>query len=388
MKVVVVGLGYVGLSNALVLAQNCEVVGVDISADCVDLLNRSISPIEDEEFSKFLKNNVLNLRATTDLCNALEDAYYVVVALPTNYDENKNCFDTSAIEDVVQQCLLQVPKACVFIKSTVPVGFIDYLRSKLNSKNIIFSPEFLREGFALNDILHPSRIIVGEHSNRARAFAELLQKGSYSDNVEVLLTGTREAEAIKLFSNSYLAMRVAFFNELDSFALSRQLDSREIINGVSLDTRIGTHYNNPSFGYGGYCLPKDTKQLLADYEIVPQNIISAIVQANTTRKELMAKEILSRKPNTVGVYRLVMKSDSNNFRQAAILEIMKHIKASGVRIVVYEPNLSDHSFLDSPVLQDLKEFINVSDVIIANRMTSELTHEASKVFTRDLFGMD
>ncbi len=388
MKVVVVGLGYVGLANAAVLAQQCEVVGVDILPQVVDLVNRGKSPIKDKEFTDFFNNKILNLTATNDLGQAVTDADYIVLALPTNYDPDKNYFDTSAVEAVAEKCVLQAPKACVVIKSTVWIGFTNYIRAKTNSKNIIFSPEFLREGFAINDILHPDRIIMGENSNRAIAFAELLLNVTNSKNVEILLTGASEAESIKLFSNSYLALRVAFFNELDSFALSRNLNSKEIIKGVSLDNRIGQQYNNPSFGYGGYCLPKDTKQLLAEYEEVPQNIIGALVEANTTRKQFLAEEILSRKPNTVGIYRLVMKSGSDNFRESAIQGIMKYIKACGVRIVVYEPNLSANSFFNSPVLQDLNEFISVSDVIIANRIAPELNNQTSKVFTRDLFGSD
>jgi UDPglucose 6-dehydrogenase len=388
MKIVVVGLGYVGLSNAVLLAQHNEVIGVDISQERVDALNARKSPIIDAELSEYLAEEDLNLSASTDLTASLYGADYVIVSTPTNYDEQTNFFDTSTVETVIAEVIANEPGACIVVKSTIPVGFIEDVRERLDTNAVIFSPEFLREGKALHDNLYPSRIIVGEKSKRAEIFAGLLAAGALKSDVEILFTGSREAEAIKLFSNTYLAMRVAFFNELDSYALAGDMNSREIIDGVSLDPRIGNHYNNPSFGYGGYCLPKDAKQLLANYETVPQNIIRAIVDANSTRKDFLADEIIKQQPKTVGVYRLVMKAGSDNFRYSSIQGIMKRIKAKGIEVVVYEPELTDVEFFNSHVERDLSAFKKTADIILANRMVYELDDVADRVFTRDLFGAD
>ena len=388
MKIVVVGLGYVGLSNAVLLAQHNEVIGVDISQERVDALNARQSPIIDDELSEYLAEKDLNLSASTDLPASVEGADYVIVSTPTNYDEKTNFFDTSSVEAVINEVIEIEPCACIVVKSTIPVGFIEDVRERLNTDAVIFSPEFLREGKALHDNLYPSRIIVGEKSKRAEIFAGLLAAGALKFDVKILFTGSREAEAIKLFSNTYLAMRVAFFNELDSYALAGDMDTREIIDGVSRDPRIGNHYNNPSFGYGGYCLPKDTKQLLANYDNVPQNIIRAIVDANSTRKDFLADQIIKIQPKTVGIYRLVMKAESDNFRQSSIQGIMKRIKAKGIEVVVYEPELTEVEFFNSRVERDFSAFKKTADIILANRMVGELEDVVEKVFTRDLFRAD
>ena len=385
MKIVVVGLGYVGLSNAVLLAQHNEVIGVDISPERVDALNARKSTIIDAELSEYLAERDLNLSASTDLKASVQGADYVIVSTPTNYDEKTNFFDTSSVEAVIAQVIESEPNACIVVKSTIPVGFMDDVRERLKTDAVIFSPEFLREGKALYDNLYPSRIIVGEKSERAAIFANLLAEGALKSDVELLFTGSREAEAIKLFSNTYLAMRVAFFNELDSYALAGDMNSREVIEGVSLDPRIGNHYNNPSFGYGGYCLPKDTKQLLANYDAVPQNIIRAIVDANSTRKDFLADVIVKTQPKTVGIYRLVMKDGSDNCRQSSVQGIMKRIKAKGIEVIVYEPLLLRGTYFNSKVVADLNEFKRKADVIVANRMTDELVDSNHKVFTRDLF---
>lgn len=388
MKIAVIGIGYVGLSNAILLAQNNEVVAVDILPQKVDMINHKISPINDNDISEYLSKKELNLSATTDYSAALRKAEYVVISTPTDYDSEKKFFDTSSVELAINKIIASGSSATIIIKSTIPVGYVQEIRKKLHTDNILFSPEFLREGRALYDNLYPSRIIVGEKSKRAEIFAELLKEGAIKKDMPILFTDPTEAEAIKLFANTYLALRVAYFNELDSYAEMKGLDTKQIIEGVCLDPRIGSHYNNPSFGYGGYCLPKDTKQLLANYQNVPQNMMTAIVESNRTRKDHIADMIMARNPKTVGIYRLTMKTDSDNFRQSAIQGVMERLKCMGAELIVYEPTLKNAFYENFQVINNLEEFKRLSDVIVANRMTDQIKDVQYKIYTRDIYSRD